>query len=55
MRPKHYPYSGQKKKQPHEEIAELESKIKLLESVIWQHRAEYNYRISKIEPDSVTE
>lgn len=55
MRPKRYPYSGQKKKQPHEEIAELESEIKLLESLIMQQRAEYDYRFPKIKPDSVTE
>lgn len=55
MRPKRYPYSGQKKKQPHEEIAELKMQIAVNKSMIMQQRAEYDYRISKIEPDSVTE
>lgn len=32
MRPKHYPYSGQKKKQPHEEIAELRCELIVLKS-----------------------
>lgn len=52
MRPKRYPYSGQMKKQPHDEIALLKNKINYLESSISQARSELIHLISKDVPTS---
>lgn len=54
MRPKRYPYSGQKK-QSDSQIASIENDINILRSVIQMTQTDLNYRISKLFSDSNTE
>ncbi|VTS33290.1 Uncharacterised protein [Streptococcus porcinus] len=55
MRPNHYPYSGKKNQSTKEQIASIENDINVLRAIIQTTRADLDYRISKLCPDSKTE